>query len=209
MQDHPPEKTEGAGKTGCALHPRSRVQNAHSKNAHEHTGSAETLRPSLRSGFTAYFELSPVTALFCHRRPRGSHRKNLTPASGCQDHTTSPSASNIIRLVTCRVHRIPPRVRDDREPPLCVGRDAQNVPLIWGREQSRRDAAFQHDGQTTHNTHARIARRVHRSKTLRGDEDCVDKAKLNPSGGRRTHHNSRRPFRSISGRHWHASPCWP
>jgi hypothetical protein len=24
--------------------------------------------PSLRSGFTAYFALSPVTGLFCHRR---------------------------------------------------------------------------------------------------------------------------------------------
>jgi hypothetical protein len=30
------------------------------KNAHEHTGSAETLRPSLRNGFTAYIVLSPV-----------------------------------------------------------------------------------------------------------------------------------------------------
>ena len=33
-------------------------------NAHEHTGSAETLRPSLRSGFTAYFELSLVNGSF-------------------------------------------------------------------------------------------------------------------------------------------------
>jgi hypothetical protein len=31
------------------------------KNAHEHTGSAEAIRPSLRNGFTAYFVLSPVT----------------------------------------------------------------------------------------------------------------------------------------------------
>jgi hypothetical protein len=29
------------------------------ENAHEHTGSAEALRHSLRNGFTAYFELSP------------------------------------------------------------------------------------------------------------------------------------------------------
>jgi hypothetical protein len=29
------------------------------KNAHEHTGSAEALRHSLRNGFTAYFVLSP------------------------------------------------------------------------------------------------------------------------------------------------------
>jgi hypothetical protein len=34
--------------------------NAHGKSAHEHTGSAETLRPSLRNGFTTYFVLSPV-----------------------------------------------------------------------------------------------------------------------------------------------------
>ncbi len=31
------------------------------KGAHEHTGSAEAVRPSLRNGFTAYFVLSPVT----------------------------------------------------------------------------------------------------------------------------------------------------
>src|SRR6516165_12044650 len=32
---------------------------------------------------------------------------NLTPALVCQDHTTSPSARNITRQLTCRVHRIP------------------------------------------------------------------------------------------------------
>jgi hypothetical protein len=37
---------------------RAIVQN---KTAHEHTGSAETLRPSPRNGFTAYFALTPVT----------------------------------------------------------------------------------------------------------------------------------------------------
>ena len=30
------------------------------RNAHEHTGSAEAVRPSLRNGFTAYIVLSPV-----------------------------------------------------------------------------------------------------------------------------------------------------
>ena len=35
------------------------------ENAHEHTGSAEALRHSLRNGFTDYFELSPENwALF-------------------------------------------------------------------------------------------------------------------------------------------------
>src|SRR5207248_11437962 len=43
---------------------------------------------------------------------------NLTPASRRQDHTTSPSASAPFVKSTNRVHRIPSRVRDDREPPL-------------------------------------------------------------------------------------------
>jgi hypothetical protein len=38
------------------------------KCAHEHTGSAEAIRPSLRNGFTAYFVLFPAIGLVCHRR---------------------------------------------------------------------------------------------------------------------------------------------
>src|SRR5215204_7543303 len=34
------------------------------KAAHEHTGQRETLRPSLRNGFTAYFVLSPENGSF-------------------------------------------------------------------------------------------------------------------------------------------------
>src|SRR3954468_12734396 len=46
---------------------------------------------------------------------------NLTPASRRQDHTTSPSASHAVRQQHVSVHRIPPRVRDDRETPLIRG----------------------------------------------------------------------------------------
>jgi len=38
---HTLRKQEGAGKAGCALHPRSRVQICTKENAHEHTGEAE------------------------------------------------------------------------------------------------------------------------------------------------------------------------
>src|SRR6266568_6924699 len=101
---------------------------------------------------TVYFVLSPVTGLVCHRRQRmcGSSAPgradlpsaNLTPASGRQDHTILPSAATslvgtlfdrsqaetcpatISRARRCRVHRIPPRVRDDHDTPLCgVGRE--------------------------------------------------------------------------------------
>src|SRR4249920_3369284 len=74
---------------------------AHRERAHEHTGSAENIRPSLRSGFTAYFVLSPVNGSFATvagGTPRSIQldrcaTANLTPAPRRQDHTTSPSAS--------------------------------------------------------------------------------------------------------------------
>jgi hypothetical protein len=54
------------------------------KNAHEHTGSAEAVRPSLRNGFTAYFVLSPARpGLFATvALKKRELLKNLTPATG-------------------------------------------------------------------------------------------------------------------------------
>jgi hypothetical protein len=62
--------------------------------------------------------------------------KSLMPASGHQDHTASPSASRAIRQRRIRVHRIPPRVRDDREPPLLVGRDGGGYKTDLGAAAS-------------------------------------------------------------------------
>ena len=87
------------------------------RNAHEHTGSAETLRHSPRNGFTAYSALSSVTGFVVTVASRITPQ-NLTPASGRQNHTTSPSASATLVSRSLRVHRIPSRVRDDRDPPL-------------------------------------------------------------------------------------------
>jgi hypothetical protein len=67
------------------------------------TGLPETPSIPARNGFNSYFVLSPAIGLFCHRRltdiagprPVGptSPPKDLTPASRCQDHTTSLYAS--------------------------------------------------------------------------------------------------------------------
>src|SRR5260370_33725607 len=104
-----PSKTEGAGKAGCALHPRSRVLNAHSKNAHEQTGSAENIRPSLRNGFTAYFVLSPVIGLSCHRRLADTSARldAGVEASGPHDFAVRFGA---VRQRHLHVHRILSRV---------------------------------------------------------------------------------------------------
>src|SRR4029079_19196334 len=55
--------------------------------------------------------------------------RDLTPAPRRQDHTTSPYASGAFVLRAFRVHRIPPRVRDDRDPPLATG-ETRGVKLM-------------------------------------------------------------------------------
>jgi hypothetical protein len=65
-----PKRKRAQGRPGARC-TRGLVCKLANKNAHEHTGSAETLRPSLRNGFTAYFVLSPVRPeLVCHRHPQ-------------------------------------------------------------------------------------------------------------------------------------------
>src|ERR1700676_591608 len=53
---HPPWKVEGAGKAGCALHPRSRVQNADRRRTRAYRFSGGNPAFPAR-WFTAYFAL--------------------------------------------------------------------------------------------------------------------------------------------------------
>ena len=55
------DRVRAAPAVSCAI--------AQKKRAHEHTGPAESIRPSLRNGFTAYAVISPATSSsVCHRR---------------------------------------------------------------------------------------------------------------------------------------------
>ena len=110
-------KKEGAGKAGCALHPRSRVQRVVKK---AHTSIQVQRR---QSGLPCAMVLrliarSPWRSGFLVTIAREACSANLTPASRRQDHTTSPSASGAPVLRTLRGHRIQPRVRDGRDTPL-------------------------------------------------------------------------------------------
>jgi hypothetical protein len=71
---------------------------------------------------TVSFVLSPVTGLVCHRHWRSCLRQLDTSVgvSGPHDFAVRFSA---VRQEHIRVHRIPPRVRDDRDTPLSVGRN--------------------------------------------------------------------------------------
>src|ERR1700675_4391420 len=87
-----PSKIRGRREDRVRAAPAVSCAKCTRKCAHEHTGSAETLRPSPRDGFTAYSALSSATGLFATVAPRVLPQ-DLTPASGRQNHTTSPSAS--------------------------------------------------------------------------------------------------------------------
>jgi hypothetical protein len=116
------------------------------RDAHEHTGSAEAIRHSLRNGFTAYaalpgdeFVLSPLPAdlWLAWARLSPTCLRRLDTSNGCQDHTVLPYALApfVLRAVARsrktalrtharrrhRVHRIPSHVRDDARPPLVEG----------------------------------------------------------------------------------------
>ena len=111
--------------------------NADRKRAHEHTGSAEASRPSLRNGFTAYFDLSPENGSFASVAPEKlSFLVDLTPAPRRQDQTTSPYASATLVRRGLGVHRISPRIRDDRERPSSCGDDGLIYALDLGEKGS-------------------------------------------------------------------------
>jgi hypothetical protein len=79
-----PKRKRAQGRPGARCTRGLACQDAHSNNAHEHTGSAETLRPSLRNGFTAYIVLSPVRpGLLVTVTPQKRELlKSLTPTIG-------------------------------------------------------------------------------------------------------------------------------
>ena len=134
---------EGAGKCRVRAAPAARV---HWKKAHgSHTGSAETPGIPRAMVLTAYTALSSATNSSCHRRRRMSGlaepgwarntSADLTPATGARttrfrrphqrrssarrpDRSQPKPPCNLIARRRCRVHRIPPNVRDDRETPL-------------------------------------------------------------------------------------------
>jgi hypothetical protein len=86
-----PSRSKGAGNAESRPPPMARLQTKNER------GAVTTVQPdppghSLRDGFNGFLRAPPGTGLSCPCRSRDHHLARLTPASGCQDHTTSPSA---------------------------------------------------------------------------------------------------------------------
>jgi len=126
----PPQKQRAQGRPGarCTRGLVCKVRKQKRTRAYRFSGEHPAFPAQWLYGL---LRALPGERLFCHRRPwEACFSKNLTPAPRRQDHTTSPYVSRTLVLRTLRVHRIPPRVRDDREPPLVTGETRGVMPLI-------------------------------------------------------------------------------
>src|SRR5882724_2025782 len=86
---------------------------------------------------TAYIALSPVTGLSCHRRLANCFAKLDTSvgASGPHDFAVRASAARLAPLP--RPLHPAPNVRDDRDTPLCVGRDGESIKLFLPNREAK------------------------------------------------------------------------
>src|SRR5207247_3839112 len=110
----------------CARSLACKIKIAQEHSHHGHTGNHPALPAQWFYGFLRALPgdracLPPSSALLL---------ADLTPASGRQNHTTSPSAAARFVKRTDRVHRIPPRVDDVAQRPS-EGRDQIAIVLIW------------------------------------------------------------------------------
>ena len=117
----PKKRAQGRPGARCT---RGLACKGREEDAHEHTGSAEAVRPSLRNGFTAYFALSPVIGFLATVAPEKLASQELdasVEASGPHDFAVRVSA---VRLAALSRPSLPaPNVRDDRDTPLLRARD--------------------------------------------------------------------------------------
>ena len=127
-------RSEGAGKAGRRMHPQPRVRGMEAHECSHHRFTADVPAFPAR-WFTAYSELSPVTGWFATVAYELS--ADLTPASGRQDHTASPSApvSFVVRYRPRPSHPAPTCL-DVHDTPLQEARDGRAYRGVSGRTRS-------------------------------------------------------------------------
>ena len=72
LQERCPSKRRGSRECRMRAAPAVSCAKCAKESAHEHTGSAEAIRHSLRNGFTAYFALSPENRALLSPSPPGN-----------------------------------------------------------------------------------------------------------------------------------------
>jgi hypothetical protein len=101
-----PPITEGAGNAGRPMRPIAARAMVERKMQTRCQVTPEIARHSPRNGFNGFLR-ALLGDRACLPPSFADSSAHLTPASGRQDHTTSPSASGALVFGTVNVHRIP------------------------------------------------------------------------------------------------------
>jgi hypothetical protein len=119
-----PSPKEGVGNAGCPLHPQPRVRFAlvKSTRVNEYTGITRRSRTQwfydlfrALPGDRALLPPSPADMVLSKPGRADLTSANLTPASGRQDHTTSPYATtSLVRSLCDRSQAVKPALRSRR-----------------------------------------------------------------------------------------------
>src|SRR6202165_2470043 len=126
----PSERTRGRRESRVRAAPAISCAKMHKKT---HTSIQVQRRQSgfpCAVGYGLFRALPGDRAFLPPSSPRSLLLKNLTPASGRQDHTASPAAKTAFVIRRLRVHRTPRRARDDLDPPLSSGETGKLVEMI-------------------------------------------------------------------------------
>src|SRR5438876_2261328 len=99
LDNFPPSYSEGAGKTGCLLHPRSRVRFAQTK-VHTSIQGSGSIPAFPAQWLYGLLRALPGERLFCHRRRRDTSRPldASTAASGPHDFAVRLSHTRQLQL---------------------------------------------------------------------------------------------------------------
>ena len=127
---HSLERKEGAGKTGCVLHPRSRVQIARVRT---HTSiQVQRRHPGLPCAmvYGLFRALPGEPCTFATVIPEKLVSQELDASFGASGPRVFTVRNDGIRHSPPSRHCIPPRVRDDRDPPLSSGETGRIVKVI-------------------------------------------------------------------------------
>src|SRR6202011_2104914 len=106
------------------------------EDAHEHTGSAEAIRPSLHGGLRLTSRSPRRPGFFATVIPEKLASQELDTSVGVSGPHDFAVRLSAVRQWHFSVHRIPPRVRDDREPPLS-GTGHREYSLIFISEKQK------------------------------------------------------------------------
>ena len=121
-----PQNIEGAGKTGCALHPRSRRHDAQGKCAHEHTGSAVNTPASPTQWLYGLYDFVLVTGFIATIINVSFRFRQLDASTGASNPNDFAVRKSRARQSRPCVHRISPHGRDDRDRPSWLPRDGRS-----------------------------------------------------------------------------------